>query len=157
MIECYQSLRRVVRMIHLSSHPRSRAPFRFLARTSSARAREVRAKGRGLLYARHRTAGIIGLWLFSPCVPHCLCHPDIVHPCLAIMAPIHWDSLFRFLFLADHLSSRQPNRRCLMLRATVTRRASIRKLKHRYCLMGSIKTIFKGYVVNTHNILHSMR
>lgn len=131
MIECYQSLRRVVRMIHLSSHPQSRAPFRFLARRSSARAREVCAKGRGLLYARDRSwhRRLVGLWLFSPRVPHCLCHPDIVHPCLAIMASVHWDSLARLLSLADHLSSRQPNRRCLMLRATVTERASTRKLK----------------------------
>lgn len=61
MIECCQSLRRVVRLIHPSSHPRiSRAPFRFLTRTSSfARAKEVRAKDGGLFYARDRTAGIV--------------------------------------------------------------------------------------------------
>lgn len=110
MIECCQSLRRVVRMIHPSSHPRFRAPFGFLARRSS-RERSSRQRSRVAVCARshswHRR--LVGLWLFSSRVPHCP-RPDIVHPCHAIIASASWHSLGRLLSLARPIIFRRANR-----------------------------------------------
>lgn len=77
MIECCQSLRRVVRMIHPFPPPRIPHPFDSARVQVGARVRSWR-EGRGLPYARDRAAGIVGNGLRSPLSlsfhvpPHCL-------------------------------------------------------------------------------------
>lgn len=137
MIECCQSLRRVVRMIHPSSHPRFRAPFRFLARRSSRQRSRVAVCARS--HSWHRR--LVGLWLFSPRVSHCLRRPDIVHPCLAIIASAHWHFLGRLLSLSRPIIFRRANRIATALCCERQSRNVLRlgSRNGRYRLMGSIK------------------
>lgn len=105
-----------------SSPPLNPAPFRFRSRTSSRSREKFRAKVGGCPTRANAQLALVGPPFSSPRATTWP-PPDIVHPCLAIIASVHRHSVAFFPRLDRSSLTASPSHRRLVSRTTVTERA----------------------------------